>query len=458
MDLIALFSKHVVMPIVARREGSSHLRVLAELEKSQFFSPEEIEQLQLERLKKLLSHAQRNCPFYAKRFSRCGFDASDLTSLEDIRRLPILRKIDIQNHMDAMRATNYSDEDLIPNQTGGSTGAPLKFFLDRQRLFSRRAASLRHDRWAGLDIGQKVGILWGAPMDFPNRKSIRVKLRSALLRRQLMLDANGITREKLADFSARLDSFRPQVYQAYANTMYLFARYLKETKVRDYHRPRSIITSAEFLTDVQRALIEEVFECKVYNRYGCRETSIIASECSEHSALHVSAESLYLEFLRGERPSKPGELGRIVVTDLLNYGMPLIRYEIGDTGVPVADQCSCGRGLPLMQMQGGRVTDFLVTPRGKVVSGVSLATYFITSITGVSQAQLIQKEKDSIRIRLVCTEEFDSKCRQEIFDKLREFFEADIECELELVESIPVEPSGKQRFSISELDPLEYLV
>jgi len=458
MDLIAPFSKHIAWPIAAKREGSTHLRVLADLEKSQFFSPEQIEQLRLERLKKLLIHAQKNCPFYTKRFSDCSFDPSALTSLEDIRKLPILRKTDIQDQMDAMRATNYSDDDLIPNQTGGSSGAPLKFFLDRGRLFSRRAATIRHNRWAGLDIGQKVGILWGAPIDFPDPQSIRVKLRSALLERQLMLDTNGITREKLAEFSARLNHFRPAVYQAYANTMYLFARYLKETKARDFHRPRSIITSAEFLSDIQRALIEEVFECKVYNRYGCRETSIIASECSEHSGLHISAESLYLEFIRGERPSKPGELGQIVVTDLLNFGMPLIRYEIGDTGVPVADQCSCGRGLPLMQMQGGRVTDFLVTPLGKVVSGVSLATYFITSIRGVSQAQLIQKEKDSIRIRLVCTEEFDSKCRQEIFDKLKEFFEADIDCELELVENIPVEPSGKQRFSISELDPLEYLI
>ena len=458
MDFIRPIAKHVLEPIIAFREGSNHLAILRELEKSQYYPPGQIQELQLDRLKRLLLHAQQHCRFYTRRFANVGFDPARMQSPSDFEKVPYLTKSDIQNHRDQMTANNMRPDQLVRNQTGGSTGAPLRFYLDRERMFSRKASTMRHDRWAGWDIGRKMAVLWGYRPDFAPWKSLKAGVRATLLDRRLTFDTSDITPARLADFVRRLRRFKPAIYLAYANSMYLYARYLRQQNVRDYHRPRSIITSAELLTEEQRTLIEEVFECKVYDRYGCRETSVIASGCPEHSGLHIGSETLYVEFRRAIRASQPGEPGRIVITDLLNFGMPLIRYEIEDMGTPLSTSCACGRTLPLMRMAGGRTTDFLVSPHGRVVSGASLTIYFVAVVPGVAQAQLVQHKKDLLTIRIVRSDGFGPKSEQAVQAKVMEFFGPDMKHELEFVDNIPTEPSGKHRFSVSEIDPLEYLV
>jgi phenylacetate-CoA ligase len=128
---------------------------------------------------------------------------------------------------------------------------------------------------------------------------------------------------------------------------------------------------------------------------------VIASECDHHEGLHINADNLYLEFVKDGKNVGPGGVGEILITDLRNFGMPLIRYKIEDTGSPSDRVCGCGRGLPLMGMVAGRVTDFIVTPEGKIVSGVALATYMITNIKGVGQVQLVQNEMSALKIKLI---------------------------------------------------------
>ena len=457
MDIVQPIAKYIIDPIVAAREKSSHLNWLKQLEKSQYYSPERIQQMQLERLKKLLIHAGKNCPFYKMRFAEAGFDPLKLSDPADLARLPVLTKTDIQNYRQDMLARDIPREDLIIEHTGGSTGAPLEFYMDRERLYSRKAGAIRHDRWAGLDIGHKAAVLWGNPHDFSDEVSLKTRLKNQLYDRRIFLDTTEISPALMAEFVRRLDDFRPSCYLAYANSMYLYARYIKEMHVGDYHRPQSIITSAEVLTEQQRDLIEDVFECPVFNRYGSREMSIIASECSKHEGMHICAETILLEIVRGDRPCNDGEMGRIVITDLLNFGMPFIRYQIEDVGTPVGASCSCGRGLPMMNISGGRTTDFLVTPEGKVVSGIALALPFVAAIDGAAQLQLVQKRKDELLIKLVKGPDFSDGTLVQIEQKVREFFGPAMKHRIEFVESIPKTRSGKYRLSVSTLDPLEYL-
>lgn len=458
MDTIQFIAEYLIDPLVAAREGSNHRRWLREFEASQYLSADEISQLQEKRLHKLLTHAYANCPFYRERMDRAELTPDKFAGSSDLSRLEVLTKQDIQLNGEEMIAINYSRDDLIPNQTGGSTGAPLRFFLDRERKYSRRASTIRHDRWAGLNIGTRTGVLWGNRADFAPQPTLRTKLRTYLYDRRLILDTSDITKAKLSKFIDRLNLYRPTVYLAYANAIYLFARYLQEKQVVAFHRPESIITSAELLTDSQRSLIEKVFGCPVYNRYGCRETSIIASECGQGDGLHISAETLYLEFVRGDRQCEDGEVGEILVTDLLNFGMPLIRYRIGDTGAPLAGSCSCGRGLPRMRIDGGRITDFLVTPDGRVVSGASLTIYLVAVVPGIGQAQLIQETRERLLVRLVKGSDFGPGSIKLIETKAAELLGSDMRLEFEFVDKIACESSGKYRFSISQVDPLEYLL
>ena len=455
MDPLQLLAKHVLDPIEAFREGSDHRRVLRELERSQYLPAEDLKRLQAERLRTMLTHAARNCPFYTERFEAAGVDPARDDPFEALRALPVLTKSDIQKNRDRMIAGNYEPAQLVPNRTGGSTGAPLRFFLNRERMFSRKAATMRHDRWAGLDIGLKTGILWGARRDLDDAPGPKERLRNRFYGRRLVLDASDITPAALREFESTLRRFRPKVYLAYANAVYLYARYLREKKIPGYHRPDSVITSAEYLSPRQRATIEEVFECPVFNRYGCRETSIIASECDRHDGLHVCAEILLVEILEA-RASDEAAAGQIIVTDLLNFGMPLIRYRIEDMGRAVEGECLCGRGLPRIEMAGGRMSDFLITPDGRAVSGTSMA-HFIGLLPGIAQVQMVQEERDHLLIRIVKGEDYDERSRQAAADHVRRFFGAAMKHDIEFVDKIPTGPSGKHPFTVSKLDPLEFL-
>jgi phenylacetate-CoA ligase len=376
-----------------------------------------------------------------------------VNSLDDLQRLPILTKSDIQQNVESLRASNYYSDMLVANKTGGSTGKPLHFYHDKDRIFSRQAATFRHNRWAGWDIGMKTASLWGHRSDLAEFETWKIKTRNFLIDRLTILDTSSITGEKLVEFHRQLKKVRPEIYIAYANAIYLFARFLKEKGISDYHRPHSIITSAEVLEESQRQLIESVFECKVFDRYGSRETSVIASECDCHSGLHIGAEGFIVEFIKNDKPAAPGELGKIIITDLLNYGMPFIRYQIEDVGASSDKLCECGRGLPLMKMAAGRVTDFLVTPDGKIISGAALTIYLIVNTPGVAQAQLIQENVNEIIIKIVKGEKFGEDSIKFLNNEIPRFFGNGVKYNLEFVDSIPVESSGKYRFSISKIDP-----
>jgi phenylacetate-CoA ligase len=455
-DLMRPLVKYVFFPLQAYRQGSSVPRHLRELEESQFYSPEKIADLQMERLRHLLMHAFRNCPFYTRRFNEAGFDPARVQSPDDLRSLPVLTKKDIQNNLEQLTAGNLPPSDLVPDKTGGSTGQPLNFFINQDRVYSRNAAALRHDRWTGWDIGQKAAYLWGHHGDLNIVNQFKSRVRRLLLDRNLILDTASITAAKLAQFRKDLLRYRPTIYVGYANSVYLYARFLKETAATEYHRPTAIITSAEMLDPEQRRIIEEVFACKVFDRYGSRETSIIASECDRHTGLHVCAETIYLEIIADGQPARPGQLGKIVITDLMNYGMPFIRYRIEDIGRPSEHRtCSCVRGLPLIDMAAGRVTDFLLTPEGKIISGASMTIFLIANTPGLAQAQLVQEKKDELVMKIVRGEKFGEESVKYLEREVTHFFGPTVKLRLEYVESIPPEASGKHRFSFSKLDVSE---
>lgn len=451
MDWYAPVAKHLVHPLWAFKDGERHISLWRELERSQYFSREALEKLQLERLKTLLIHAYENSSFYRDRFDAAGFSASGVSSIADIASIPLLTKEDIQNHKSDLVAKNIPGSDLMQDRTGGSTGKPLIYYRDRGRADHSRAAAMRHDGWAGYRVGDKLALIWGNRHDFSRSQELKWKIRNRLLDRKLILDSSSITEQGMMEFARNLREFKPKTILAYANSCALVASFFLENDIRDI-TVESVITSAEVLHESEREIIEKAFGCKVFNRYGCREVGVIASECEVHSGLHINSECVLVEFLQDGRPVKPGEQGDVVITDLLNFGMPFIRYRIEDVGIPAYRQCSCGRGLPLMENVAGRVTDFLLAPDGRHISGASLTIYLIANTPGVKQAQIIQESLESLRLKIVKGEDFTEDSVAFINKKAPEFFGHDMKVECEFVEAIPKEPSGKYRFSICRID------
>jgi phenylacetate-CoA ligase len=189
----------------------------------------------------------------------------------------------------------------------------------------------------------------------------------------------------------------------------------------------------------------------VTNRYGCEEVSLIACECQRHDGLHVNADGVYVEILRDGRPADPGETGSIVVTDLTNRAMPLLRYQVGDVAVLSERQCPCGRGLPLLERLEGREADYVVTPAGEMISGISLTENFALQVPGIAQFQIVQESVQRFRFRIVRGPDFGPASLQRLRSLVRERFGSDVNYQCEYLEQIPPEPSGKYRFCISQV-------
>jgi phenylacetate-CoA ligase len=425
---------------------------LARLEKSQWLDPGALAEIRDRRLRALMDHIARHNPHYCRLWAEHGLSPGQIRGHDDLARLPIMTREHLQGHWQEMISTDLPAAQIVRDQTGGSSGKPLRFAMDRRRYFSRVAATYRHDRWAGWDFGRRTAVIWGHPQAFRHRPTWRQRLRHRLFDTQIALDSSSLTAESMAGFVTALRAYRPTVLIGYANSVYLFARFL-QARGLDLPAPRSIITSAEVLGPERRRVIEDCFGCPVFDRYGSRETSVIASECEAHEGLHICAEHLVVEVERGGKPAGPGEHGRILITDLSNLALPMIRYRNEDLGVPLDGPCACGRGLPRMAMAAGRETDFLVTPAGQLVSGVTLATYLTANAPGIQQAQLLQERPEEFTVRLVAGSAYGPETEDFFRRQIPKFVGAEMAWRLELVDRIEPLPSGKLAYCISRVDP-----
>ena len=214
---------------------------------------------------------------------------------------------------------------------------------------------------------------------------------------------------------------------------------------------KAVICTAEKMYPHHRQLFDEVFACPVVDEYGCAEHGIIAFQCKEGN-MHIMADHLYVEFLdENDQPVKPGETGRIVITDLDSYAMPLIRYDIGDMGRPSDKKCSCGVTLPLMEIVEGRKEDFIRTTHGKLVHAAYLC-YTLKDDT-VHEFKMYQKALNKLHVQIVKSPLFNDQSEKMLENKLRTALGGQVNISFEYLDRIPREKSGKLRYFVSEIHP-----
>ena len=437
--MLDLLNRHLVLPLVAARRRSRHLDYLRFLEKTQFDPPEVVRARQLAMLRAMLRHAFATVPYYRRTWTAAGVHPHDVRTLDDLRHFPVVTKADLRAAGDDFLSTVFDRRRLRVKTTSGSTGVPLTIRVDEPGVQWKYACTLRADQWSGYRLGQRVAKVWGNPEY--RHFGLRGRLSNWLVDRAVYLDTIHLTPARMQEFAAALRRHRPGLLFGHAHSLYLLACQLKKAGVTDV-RPNGIISTAMPLHDWQRSVIEAVFGVPVTNRYGCEEVSLIACECERHRGLHVAAESVYTEV--------PTD-GRLLVTDLSNSAMPLIRYRVGDVVTAGDRACPCGRGLPLLESVEGRDADFVVTPAGGLISGISLTENFAVQIPGAAQVQIVQEEVTYLRIRMVTDERFTTASRQQIDRLVGSLFGPTMRYDLELVDLIPQEPSGKYRFCISKV-------
>jgi phenylacetate-CoA ligase len=212
----------------------------------------------------------------------------------------------------------------------------------------------------------------------------------------------------------------------------------------------SVFTSAEVLHSYQREFISDTFGCQVFNRYGTRELGDLASECPEHNGLHMSVENNYIEIQQNGKPVNDGQEGELVVTNLNNYGMPVIRYQIDDTGKRSQRTCPCGRGLPLLKLVQGRRVDLFKTREGKTVWGGFVS--HLMAMEGIRRFQIVQESLDKVTVRIVKTDAFQTRQLAKIERVIKKAIGEETEVEFCFLDEIQVLESGKFRYTISHVD------
>lgn len=440
--------RNIVYPLWVAKDRSPRLRYLRELERSQYFSIERLRELQTRKLGAMLAHAYEQTPYYRKLFDECGFKPSEFKDPRDLKRLPILGKDQVRRQQSEFLASSLKNGPLSVFKTGGSTGVPVEVLKDPHTVELINATSLRAFRWAGWNIGEPVGMIWGNP---PVWTTLKEKLRDALIGPEIYLDTMSLTDASMRDFVERWQQARPTLLRGHSHSIYIFASFCNAHAITSV-RPKAIISSSMMLLPTERRAIEQAFACKVTDLYGCEEVGLIATECERHHGMHVDMENNYVELLDHDgNDVAPGEDGAVVVTSLLNRSMPLIRYKMGDVASFAGRTCPCGRTLPLMNSISGRVADFLVRKDGSVVAGVSLVERTLTKFPGVAQMQIVQEDLDTIVLKIAKDPDYTPETEQALIEEFKHSVGEHNRITVEFVTAIPQERSGKFRFAISKV-------
>jgi phenylacetate-CoA ligase len=304
---------------------------------------------------------------------------------------------------------------------------------------------------AGYRLGLRWAFLWGSDYDASAHKGRIGRLKDRIIYNTLWINTFDLTVETLLQAAEKLVLWQPSVLVAYVSSATMLAR-LVRTKGIEGIRPAAIQTSAEVLTDDARELLESTFRCPVFDRYGCREVGNIAHECDAHQGLHILGENNLVELLDLNGFNvEPNQPGRIIVTNLNNYAMPFIRYEVGDMGVASQKACTCGRSLPLMDSIVGRTSDVITSPSGRLLHG-EFFTHLFYKLDGIHQFRVVQETRRNLHVQIVPGPGFDQEGSLRYLEDtiLRQGDRAFV-VRFELCDRLPPSPSGKFRFTISHV-------
>lgn len=422
------------------RFGGEFLTLLAWLEKSQWWSADEIRSYQNEQLQKIVQHAYETVPYYRRVFDRLGLKPGDILEREDLAKLPILTKEDVRQYSDELLSSKFSRKELVFGHTSGTTGKSLSFYLERRAYQFRWAVWWRHRKRFGIEFDMPYASFTGLPA-VPLGQNVPPFWRENRAMNQTVFTMHHVVPQKVKAIVERLNRGGFEYYSGYPSILSLLAVMIREQGLEITAPPRAIFTGAENLYEDQRRMLADVFQCVVTDEYGFSEGCGNASRC-EKDVFHEDFEYGVLECVDPEPLDNHTYRGKIIATGFSSYATPFIRYEVGDVGVWTEHQCDCGRKSRIMTHVEGRVEDYVVTPEGRKIMRFD---YIFKDAHHVKEAQVIQKELGSICLRIVRRSGYTSA--DEIFLKreVANRVSSKLDVDFEYVDEIEREPTGKFR-------------
>lgn len=416
---------------------------LARMLKVQWRPASDLRELQNRKLRSLILHAYRQVPFYRRLFDSRGLKPEDIRRVEDLSQLPTISKGQLRAApAEEVIACGLDPSKCVEVRTSGSTGLPLKLYYRRKDDSRLNVSWLRplfahgvRPWYRKLEISGlhnlPSGKKWYQHLGIWRREGISIFLSPG-------------------EWVKAWRRYRPEILYGYSGSLKLLARHVLDAGLDDI-RPCFVFGVSDLADEECRELIQSAFSRSIIDLYGAAEAGCIAWECPRCQEYHINADTVIVEFLRDGRPVPPGSPGRVVVTNLHSFAMPIIRYELGDIGVPGGEKLSCGRGLPLMKVIEGRDDAFIVLPSGKLLSPMF---FFGTmkKIKGINQWKVFQSDLGCLKILIVPSENSSSETIDHLRKRVEENSGEKMEIEVELVENIPGDSSGKVRAVVSQLE------
>ncbi len=396
------------------------------------------------RLRRTVRRAMRS-PFWRARFEAAGVDPASIRRAEDLARLPVLTRADLQAAPLRDRIPDGYDPDaMLPFTTSGSTGQPL----DIRKLPGDQAvndALMLRALWRyGFRPGQRKMNMQSVG---PRRTDRHWTGRLGLTRRH-WLDV----REPVTTWVTELRRFRPDCLMGVTGTLRMLARHLHDNGIHDI-RPRVLVSTSEVLDAGTRRLLEETFATPARDVYASWEAGIVAWECPAGGHFHLNADWVIVEILdETGAPVAAGQEGQVVLTCLHADGMPVIRYAIGDRAVRGADGACRHSRLPLLGGVRGRQTDMLINREGRAVSA-HLALTAVSLIPGIRAWRLIQESPEHLRLQVQADTPIDTAALGDLRLKLSTALGHPVDIQLEPVDAFPNQPGVKFRHVLSRVAP-----
>ncbi len=413
------------------------------------YSLEQLKATQKSKLESLLIHSFNNVPYYREVLGDCGVVVNNTVDLDRFENIPILNKAIIREQGERLYAKDYKSRHHYKNTSGGSTGEPVTFIQDWEYKKWSVAARFYYNTFINKYPGDREVKLWGAERDIFTRKKAPALALAQWLFNMKVLNSFDMSGDSMKNYIEQWNRFRPSLVWSYTSSIHELCRFAKQEAL-EITPPNGVICTAETLTEEVREFIEIVVKAPVLNQYGSREIGIGGCECTAKSGLHIFPHINYMEILDESGKALGAESsGNIHVTLLTNYSMPLIRYQIGDTGcLASAKKCSCGRSWPKLRSVTGRISDHFRSSSGKIVHG-EFFTHLFYNKKNIKQFQFIQKQLDEIDVNFVGT--LSDNERNDIASKINIAMASDCKINFNHMDNIERAVSGKYRYTISKI-------
>lgn len=438
--MVHFINKKIILPLNDRLQDLSISEKLSFLLKSQYWTRDELIRYQEERLQELIIHAYENVPFYSEWFRKQKLKPDDIKHLKDLYKLPVLSKTEIRKTPGIFIAKNSDIKKSIRLNTSGSTGEPFEYILSRNAYSMRYAAALRGWSWMGYRPGDHYAKL------SQNQRSSGIKKLQDFVNRSSYIFIPDLSKQSLQNIIKILEKEKPLFVRCYPDPLVFIAEILRENN-KTLKGIKAINLTGNILTTEGRRIIEEQFNCPVFDSYSC-EGSALFYEGPDRDNYLGSMEYAITEVLDSNfNEVNANETGMHITTDLHNLAMPLIRYNTQDLVEKSSSVSSCGRQLYALSKIIGRDNDILITPSGNLLI-VHLFTIYFEYFYSIRQFQIEQTESNEFIFRLVVDESFSSEIQNQIFNYWQSFLGEDVKLSIEIHEIIPFRSSGKRRFLI----------